>query len=153
MIDNESPVSALDILGASLDDVPTSWPILEPGVVDFVVSEIKLEPTKAKNGHNLTISLKTAMPWRTREGQPKPAGFPMRDNIYIPSGENIKPEVVAMSKQKLAQFREAVTGSKAGSFNPLEQYIGKPVTARIKIEQSQDFGDSNRVVAYVRRQQ
>lgn len=151
MLEESTPVSALDVLGSDLSGVDTSFPVLEPGVIDCVVSDMKVEPTKKNNGHNLIVTLKTSMPWRLRDGTPRPAGFPLRDNIFLPAGEAAKPETVGMSKQRLAQFREAVTGSKAGAFNPLEQYIGKPVTVRIKIETSTEYGDSNRVQAYVRK--
>lgn len=151
MIEDTSPISALDILGADLTNVDSTYPVLQVGVVDFVVSDIKTEPTKKGNGHNLTISLKTAMSWNTREGAPRAPGHVIRDNIFLPSGSAASPEAVAMAKQKVAAFKEAVTGSKAGSFGSPDQYIGKPVTARIKIETSADYGDSNRVQAYVRR--
>ena len=151
MSDETNLTSALDILGADLTNTDTSFPVLSPGVIDCIISEIRTEPTKKGNGHNMIVSLKTAMPWNDRTGILRPAGFPLRDNIFLPSGTVVNEDALRMTKQKLAQLKEAATGSKVGAFGDAAQYVGKPVTVRIKIEVSEQYGDANRVQAYVRR--
>lgn len=148
MSQDTSPVSALEMLQADLSNTDTSFPVLEAGVVDCVISDMKIEPQKApKTGHNLLITLKTAQPTRTHGANPqsKPPGFPLRDIVGLAATEKYDP------KQRLAAIKEAVLGDKAGAFGSPELYIGKPVTVRIKVESSPEYGDQNRVQAYVRR--
>jgi hypothetical protein len=82
----------------------------------------------------------------------KAPGFVMSDGLFIPDpAKTDKPETVQMAKQRIAQLKEAVTGDKNGAFGSPAQYIGRPVTARVKVEANEEFGDRNRVVAFVRR--
>lgn len=139
------PQDALSLLQRDLSGTDTAYPVLEAGPVDFVVSDVKSEISK-KGNPLLVIKLKTSIPWKTREGALKAPGVIIRDQISLTPTENYNP------MQKLAQFKEAITGEKAvGPFGAPEQYIGRSVTARIAIESSEEFGDSNRVKAYVRR--
>lgn len=138
--------NAIDILGQDLSSTDTDFPALEAGTVDCVISDCKVEAQKApKTGQNLMIKLKTAMPWKTTTGVMKPPGFPIRDIVGLTPSENYNP------KQRLAAIREAVLGDKNGAFGDPAQYIGKPVTVRIKVESSEEFGNQTKVASYVRR--
>ncbi len=149
----QSSIDALSILEADLTNQETTFPLLEAGVVDFVISDAKLEPTKTGSGYMLNLRLKTTMPWKTNLGVDKAPGFPMRAGIFIPGGANVNPEAVNMSKTKLAQLKESAFGDKTGSFGKPEQYIGRTITARIAIvKDSRDANNlQNEVQAYVKR--
>ena len=151
---NDQSVSpdAASLLNEDLTGTDTSYPVLQAGVYDFVISDLKLEATKKGNGSMLNIKLKTVIPATTSTGVVKAPGFVVSDGIFIPDpAKTEKPETVQMAKQRIAQLKEAVTGDKAGAFGNPAQYIGRPVTARLKVEADEQFGDRNRVVAFVRR--
>lgn len=141
-------MDALSLLNYDLTgvDSASNFPVLEPGVVDCVISDMKVEPAK-KGGHNLIIQLKTAMPWKTAGKEPtvKAPGFPVRDLVSLVTTEKYNPA------PKLKAIKEATLGDGSGTFGQPELYIGKPVTVRIKIESSEEYGDQNRVQAYVKR--
>lgn len=153
MSSDNSSVDALSALESyDLSGVDTEFPVLEAGVCDFIIGEMSTERTKSGEGTNLVIKLKTAMPWKTRKGEVKQAGFPLRDSVYIPDDKTSEKGAKAwqMTQQKLAQLRLSALGSQEGAFGKTDQYIGKTVTARIKIESSTEYGDSNRIAAYVK---
>lgn len=146
-----------DILNAvenmDLTNVETDFPVLEQGICDFTIANMQAETSKNGNGTNIIVELKTAMPYKTRKGEVKQPGFPLRDSIYIPNDTTSEKGATAMrmSQQKLAQLKLSVFGTQEGAFGKFEQYVGKTVSARLKIESDEQFGDRNRVAAYVRR--
>lgn len=152
LTDSNNPAAdALSLLEADLTNQETSFPVLEAGTVDFVIIDMKLEPTKKGNGYMLNTKLKTTMPWKTNAGVEKPAGFPMRNGIFIPHPTGDNDEAVNMAKSKLAQLKEAALGDKTGAFGRTELYIGKPVTGRVIIKVDPERGPQNEIAAYVKR--
>lgn len=133
------------LLHADLTNVDTSFPTLAAGVVACVIAEMAPGETKEKHVPVLNIKLTTAAPYPTSDGKSiKPAGFPLRDMVSLQPTEKYDP------RQRLAQIKEAVFGEKTGSFGDTSAYLGKPVNVRIAVESSEEYGNQNRVKAYVR---
>lgn len=150
---NQSAVDALSLLEENLGDVETTFPILNAGPVDLVISEAKLEPTKSGNGYMLNLKLKTAMPWQTTTGATKGPGFPMRHGIFIPHRTAENEDAVAMSKQRLAQLKLSAFGTKEGGFGAPDTYVGRTVTARVTIKNDPVYGTQNDIGAFLVRNQ
>lgn len=131
-------------LNADLTSVDTSFPVLEAGVISCVIAEMKEGETKENKKPVLNIKLTTAQPWKTTRGDEKPAGFPLNDMVSLSKTDKYDP------RQRLAQIKEAVFGDKAGAFGQPAEYIGKPVTVRIKVENDEEYGPRNRVASYVK---
>lgn len=148
---NTAAADALSLLEADLTNQETTFPVLEAGPCDFIISDAKLEPTKKHNGYMLNLSLKTAMPWKTNAGVVKGAGFPVRNGLFIPHATADNEAAVNMAKSKLAQLKEAITGDKTGSFGQPSQYIGKSVTGRLIIKVDPERGAQNEIAAWVKR--
>lgn len=153
MIDeaNNAALDALSILEQDLSNQETTFPVLEPGTCDFVISDAKLEPTKTGSGYMLNLKLKTVIPYKTTTNLTKPPGFPFRAGIFIPSGKAADDQVVVMSKTKLAQLKESAFGTKEGAFGKPEQYIGRTITARISVKVDVERGPQNEIQAFVKR--
>ena len=135
-----------------LGTVQTALPILLAGVYEVLVAKLQFDENKAKTGKLLNIELTMINPTKdetgTREVNP---GFPLFDRIsavrtYKEDGTTVKYDPMP----RFAQFREAVLGDKAGAFMPVEQYIGKKVAVRIKVEDDSEFGRKNVVARYVK---
>lgn len=141
----------IDILNADLTSVDTDRQVLQKGIVDLTISDAKLEQTKKGTGVMLWLTFKTAIPYPNLKGVTKAPGFQFRDSIFIPTGDGHKPETIEMCKTKLAQLKEAAFGTKEGAFGTPDQYIGRTVTARITVDSSEEYGDQNRVSAFVKR--
>jgi len=140
---SEDIMSALDTL--DLSTVETGMPLLPEMLVALQVTEINLTPNKAGTGHNLNIKFATTEPMTSTEGKAINPGFPVFDLISLAPTEKYDP------KPKLAEFKEAATGSKTGPFNPIEQYIGAVVTVRLGIERSDEYGNKNRIKRYIKK--
>jgi hypothetical protein len=136
-----------------LTNVDTAFPVLKAGTCDFVIAEMKTERSKNNNGSNIHIQLKTAMPWTTTKDASVNPGFPVRDSVFIPDDKSTEKgaKAMQMSMQKLAQLKLSAFGTQDGKVGPFDSYHGKIVTARIKVESSEEYGDQNRVQSYVRR--
>lgn len=139
-------IQSIDALfSADLSGVDTSFPVLAAATLPFIITECKQDVSKEKKTPGLFITLTTAAPATTTKGIVKPAGFPVKDNIWFSSTDN------TMALQRLAQLKEAVFGDKSGPFGDPSLYIGKPVNARIGVESSDQFGEQNRVKAFVKQ--
>ncbi len=135
-----------DILGADLSTTETGFPVIAPGVYAFQVGQMELKDSKSKAGaKNLSIECKLTQPAADRNGKVIKAGFPLYHTISLAASDKYDP------KKNLAQFKEAVLGTKDGTFMPLEQYMGQSFTARVKIESSEQYGDQNRIDAFIKK--
>lgn len=147
-------VQSIDsLLNADLTGTSTAFPVLENQTLDVIIVGAQQAETK-KGKPVLNFKYQTAMPAKTREGNVKPAGFPLRDMVSLtPTFEDDGTTMKYNPSQRLAQIKDAVYGNHDGPFAPLEQYIGKTITVRIKIESDPEFGDQNRVAAYIKKAQ
>jgi hypothetical protein len=139
---NEVP-SIDSLLNADLTGVDTSFPVLQKGIVSTVIAECVAENSKNEKPI-LRLKLTTAHPCQTLAGDSRPAGFPLRHMISLTPTEKYDP------RQGLAQLKEAVFGDKSGGFGDPSIYVGKPVTVRLDVENSEEYGTQNRIKAFVK---
>lgn len=134
----------MGILDTDLTSVDISRPLLSKGAVRFVVSELKVEPSKDGSKENLTITLKTDQDHKDVKGNPIRPGFMLTHRISLTPTEKYPEDRIAA---ELKRFRLAVTGEDSGSFAPLDQYVGKNVDANVDVESDPDgkYPDQNRV--------
>lgn len=138
-----------------LNTVQTALPIVQKGTYEAVVSELHFDDNKAKTGKLLNIKLTLVTGARSepddkgnvRELSP---GFPLFDRISAVRTFKEDGSVKYDPLPRFAAFREAVTGNKAGAFNPVEQYIGKHVGVRVDAEDDAEYGRKNVVKRYVK---
>jgi len=135
----------LDLDNMDLSTVATGMPMIPECLCELEVTKVELKANKAGNGQNLHIEYATTQPITSVEGRLLNPGFKVFDLIPLTPTEKYDPKV------RLAEFKEATTGSKAGAFNPLEQYLNARVTVRIKIERSEEFGNKNRIGRYIKK--
>lgn len=135
-----------------LSTVSTSFPMLAAGLQEVNVAEVKIEPQKApKTGKNLKIKLTLVNPAVDIEGKTVNAGFPLFDTVSLTKTFKDDGSVKYDPTPKLALFKEVVTGSKDGTFMPLEQYIGKSCLVQVSFVPAQgEFGPQNRIQRYVK---
>lgn len=134
------------MLNSDLSGIDTSYPVLEAGIVTCVIAKCYQGVSKEKKTPGVFFELTTQHATKTTTQLTKPAGFLLRDTVWLTPSDTYDPRV------RLAQIKEAVFGDKAGSFGDPAGYVGKPVTVRIKVEASAEFGNQNKVQAYVKLQ-
>lgn len=145
--DNQINLDTLD-----LTNTDTGFPIIPAGLYSVTVAEMKTEANKKGTGQNLKIKLTLDEPTTDLKGQLTNPGFPLFDLVSLVVSKDDNGQIKYDPKKRLAEFKEAVLGDKAGaSFNPLEQYLGRQVTVRIKVEDSDEFGKQNRIQRYVKK--
>lgn len=147
----------------NLSSVQTSFPLLATGLYDLTVAEMKVEQQKApKVGNNIKIKLTTQNPSVDIDGKQVNPGFPMFDTISLTKSFKEDGSINYDPAQKLAAFKEAVTGSKEGSFGApaewAELYVGKTVQARVTYSPTsvdkrtqKDYGPQSRIDRYVKQ--
>ena len=128
-----------------LSTVPTGVPVLSPGLVEVSVAELTLTPNKKGTGQNLNIKMVLTQPAVDTQGNTVNPGFPIYDRISLVQTDKYDP------RPRLAEFKECFTGTKAGAFNPLEQYLGLTGSVRTKVEQSDEYGTKTVVGRYVKK--
>lgn len=139
--------SAVDPLNMDLSNTDTSMPVLIPGPYALRVNkmEVKNSKTAGKEGNqNLNIELVIAEPGQTTTGKTV-SNFKVFHTISLTPSEKYDPA------QKLAQFKEAVLGTKEGSFKPFEQYYGQTVVVQLIVESSAQYGDQNKIKSFIKR--
>jgi hypothetical protein len=139
--------SAVDPLNMNLSNVDTSMPVLVPGPYVLSVSKMEVKNSKTpgkESNKNLNIELVLTEPAQTTSGKTV-SNFKLYHTISLTSSEKYDPA------QKLAQFKEAVLGTKEGSFAPFEQYYGQRVSVQLVVESSVQYGDQNRIKSFIKR--
>jgi hypothetical protein len=91
------------------------------------------------------LKLTLTQPATAMDGKPVNPGFPLFTIISMVQTEKYDP------RQNLAAFKECFTGSKSGSFLPIEQYIGAKGSVRVSVETSDQYGTQNRVARFVKK--
>lgn len=146
--DTSFAATAVDLDNMDLSGVQTGFPLMSAGTYKFQIAEVEKKESKNKPGQfNLHIKLKlneTAKRHMSEETiQP---GFPLNHVISLTQTEKYDP------RRPLAEFKEAVTGSKDGAFGAPASYVGQFVTCSIKIEKdkTEKYPDSNRVARFLK---
>lgn len=148
-------LSQLDSI--DLNSVETARPNLPSGMFPVRVVKMELVDQKApKTGKNLSIQLALVEPAQSvpnskGETQMLQPGFPVFDLISLTKTFRDDGTVKYDPLPRLAKFREAVKGDKAGQFLPLEQYIGMTVMVRTKYSVDPEYGPRTNVQDYVRK--
>jgi hypothetical protein len=150
---DDSPVSTLnDLLSADMSNVDTSYPVLAKGLKELVIAEVKEVDNKAQTGKVLEVHLKTTLPDVNIQAKPGTdnvvqAGFPILHRIGLTPTDKY---TIAMIKRAIAIFKEAVFGDKNTPAQPAD-FAGRNVMAQVTIENSQEFGNQNRISRFVPR--
>lgn len=147
-----------------LSTVDTDRPQLPSGLYEMKVAKMELVDQKApKTGKNLQIQLglvepALSVPNSKGEQQKLNPGFSVFDLISLTATFNEDGSKKYDPLPRLAKFREAVIGDKAGRFMPLEQYIGQTVMVKVAYSATnvdkrsgEDYGPKTSVKDYVRR--
>lgn len=147
MQQNNAELNAL--LGQDLGNVPTTTPLLQ-GLAELKVVEIKVEPAKNNPAnHNINVKLVTQTAMLAQDGRQINPGFPIYHTIALGETEKYTQERI---KENLAKFREWLTGSTAGQFAPVEQYIGLSGVAKLKIQaETNEFPAGTRIAQFVKK--
>jgi hypothetical protein len=106
---------------------------------------MEVVPTRKGDGNVINVTLGLTQPATDVNGNHVNAGFPIYDSISLSSTPKYDP------RPRLAEFKESFTGTKTGTFTPIDQYVGLTAMVRVKIEVSAEYGDKNRVQRYVKK--
>jgi len=132
------------LLNSDLKDVPTTRPLLN-GLVKLKVRKMSIEENKAKDGNNLNCEFATVEPAVATDGRNVNAGLVIFHTVSLKETEKYNP------LENLAKLREAITGDKAGSFAPIEQYLDMEFMAKVKPELSEQYGDRTVIAQFVKK--
>jgi hypothetical protein len=147
---NNNSVDILnELMNADLGNVQTAMPVLDPGTHLVKVAAMDLVDNKDGTGKNLNIKFALVNPGSATingvAAQVNP-GYPVFHIISLnESRDKNTNELKYDPRVKLAQFREAVLGTKAGSFFPLEQYINRDVAIKTSIDTKDEAQFGKRV--------
>ena len=135
-----------EILQKDLRDVSTDLPVLAKGVYNLTVRTVQLAPTE-KGGQVVKIALTTMEPAVSTRGEQVGENYPIFDNISITPTADYP---VSQIERRLAAFRKACLGDTAGSFFPLDQYVGCVVKASVKVQPPRDdYPERNAISRYL----
>jgi hypothetical protein len=143
--------SLQQLLGADLSGVSTAMPVLEPNTYDFTVAKMEIVDNKAKTGKVLVVNLTLATAAVAFETHKTiNPGFPLIHRVGLAETDKYTTEDI---QRNLASLKEAILGDKSGSFLPLEQYYGKTVTARTKVDASVEFGNQTVIARFIKKKE
>jgi len=144
---NECDPETLDpLLSRDLGSIDTSLPVLAPGIHTVEIVSVEAVPRKDGTGRILRVVTKLAKDAQSIDGRTIGAGFPLYRNIGLTETERYSEEAILRA---LATFREAALGSKAGSLEPLSQFVGKLVRVRVKVERDSTYGTRSVIDQFV----
>ena len=139
-----SDTNILDLLNQNLADVKTDMPLLPKN--DYVLEVKSVEQAETKSGgQQIKISLATTEPVVAATGEQLPAGMYVFDQISLTPTEKYPATSI---QKKCASFRQSICGKEAGGFFPLEQYVGRTLTARIDVLPEKDGYPAKNVVKF-----
>jgi len=136
-----------DLLNKPLDEVPTDMPLLNC-TAEIRLDAAKVEANKNGDGSNLNLQFGLTTPATSITGQvvaPGAYGSRFYHTISLKTTEKYNPA------ENLARLKQALTGSKVGTFGAPEQYIGTTVMAVLKPEKSEQFGDRTTISRFVKK--
>lgn len=141
----------IDILTSDLTTVDVSRPLLAAGVVELSVAEMKVEPNKDGSKQNLNITFKTVNNERSTKGDVLNPGMVIFHTISLTPTEKYTSDRIM---QSLKMLRTAITGDKGGAFAPVDQYLGKTLSAKIFVDEDKNgvFPTQNRVKTFIAKE-
>lgn len=137
-------------LNVDLNNVDTGRPVLPAGMYAMKVDNVEVVENKAGTGRNLIVDFALTQPAESTKGHPVHAGFRVRS--YYPLQASEKNPDSDLWKQQLARLQDVITGSSLGNrgpFNPYE-FREKEILVDLVVENTDEFGDQNRVKRLVR---
>lgn len=145
MIDKSQELN--DLLNRPLDEVPTDMPLIN-ATAELRLDDIKVSDNKSGDGSNLNCVFGLTTPVQAVSGQmvnPGAYGSKFYHTISLKTTEKYNPA------ENLARLKQALTGTKAGTFGAPEQYIGSTCMAILKVEKSDQFGDRTTISRFVKK--
>ena len=137
-----------ELQSADLTQVSAVMPLIDDGVHEGEIIEIDTRENSKKTGHLLEMKIALTNPTpATKEGIPCEVnpGYPIFHSISLVRTEKYEP------LEKIAELMQAALGTKEGSALPFEQFIGKTVTFRTKVELSDEWGDRARISRFLKQ--
>jgi hypothetical protein len=144
----DAGIDVLQHLGdVDLSTIDRSRQIIKPGPYEVTVEAMETKETKPteKNpngGHRLSITVKLNTKAETVENKIVNPGFTLFDSVSLVSTENYNP------LERLADIQLATLGTQTKGFVPAN-FIGKTAIVRVKVEDSDDFGQQNRIARWI----
>lgn len=135
------------LLNSELGNVDTSQPLLK-GLAELKVIEVTIKDNKAGDGSGINCTFALVNPMIATNGQPVNAGFKVFHNVSLKETPKYSP---AMIQVNIARLREGITGSKAGSFAPVEQYEGMTFMAQLAPKMDDQYGDKTVIARFVKK--
>lgn len=139
---DNTPSSVVDLDNTDLTSVDTSRPLLEPGSYEFEVAKLEKTRNKSETGDNLSLELHLKSTAKSTKGNVLNPGFPVFHTFSLVATEKYDP------RTQLAAFQEAVLGHKE-NFGPLDKYLGKTLSCKVKVESSEAYGDQTRIQRFI----
>lgn len=139
----------MNLLTADLTKVDTSRPLLAKGPMRFRVASMKIVKSKKSKVDMIETVFVSEFPSDSAPAKDGTVthlnpGFRIMDNMTVePTGDLTEEQIL----KSLARRRAELTGSQAGNFLPLEQYIGKLVDCVVDIQDDEtgEYGPQNRL--------
>ena len=135
------------LLNDDLTNVETKRPLLK-GLYELEVIEVEIRENNAKDGNSVQFTCALTAPTTAVDGRPVPAGFKVFHNISLKETPKYSQGQI---KENMARAREGITGNKAGSFAPIEQYKGCKFMAQLSPKLDEEFGDKTVIARFVKR--
>lgn len=139
-----------NVLENDLTTVDPSYPVLPAGSYVMKVSDIKVEKAKDGVGDNLVIKLSLDQQAKDDRGRQVFPGHIITDRISLATTAKYSEESIQkrLKAFQLAHFKESECPAK---FAPIDQYIGKQLTVKLRIEEDStgQYDPSNRIAKYV----
>jgi len=135
----------MSVLDTNLLEVDISRPLLTKPVVRLKVVEMVEKENNAKTGTNIVTTFETVFKEeaKTEKGTTTvEPGYKLTVYTGLSVTEKRTEENI---RKDLKRLRMGITGQEGGAFAPLDQYIGKEVDAKLKIEKDDQYGEQNRV--------
>ena len=142
--------SSVNILDNDLTSVDASYPLLPAGSYACKVADIRVEKTKDKVGDVVLIKLVLDQQAKDVKGRTVFPGLVITDRISLQT--TAKYDESSIQKRlkgfQLGCFKESELPAR---FNPLDQYLQRPVVVKLRVESDEkgEYDDSNRVAKYV----
>lgn len=135
------------LLNSDLGNVATSLPLLK-GLAELEVIEITIKDNKAGDGSGINCTFALVNPMTSIDGRPVNAGFKVFHNVSLKETPKYSPEMI---QTNIARLKEGITGSKAGSFAPVEQYVGQKFMAQLAPKMDDQYGDKTVIARFVKK--
>jgi len=144
----------LDLLNTKdLTDVDLVPPLMKDGSkVTFDILKVEIVASKSNpDEQNVQVSLETAHEVPSNKGGVIPARRKFTHTISGKTTSRDGSDITELVERRLAEFKQAALGTKAGLFTPLEQYLGRQIVGVVTIQKDTTgaFGDQNRINRFV----